>query len=85
MDSLSPSTASVNWNEYQRRGQATRSRRPRPSKEQDAALRLYFQRDGIQRLSVAQLGLLATHPHLTSSQRAEFATLAQKAIAQAVR
>lgn len=85
MSIVAPSPASVNWNEYQRRSADSRRRTIRPTKAQQAAFAKTMQRDGRANLTVEELGLLATMPTLTASQRAEYATAAQAAIAKAVR
>lgn len=77
--------------DYQLRGEQTRSRRQaagryaRPSKEQAAAYSKMMQRGGRQRLTIEEMGLLATHPYLTEGQRGEFASMAQSEIARIVR
>lgn len=75
---------------YQQRAQATRARRQaagryaRPTKAQKATFAKLVQPNGRNSLTVEEMGLLATHPHLTASQRAEFAAMAQQAIKSAV-
>lgn len=96
MNTILPETpASVNWrnqpNDFQRRAQATRNRRQaagryaKPTKAQQAAFAKTMARDGRKSLTVEEMGLLATHPYLAASQRAEYAAMAQAAIETAVR
>lgn len=91
MNTLPESPASVNWkSEYQQRAEQTRRRRQaagryaRPSKAQQAAFAKLCRRNGRASLTVEELGLLATMPTLTASQRAEFATMMAAAVAEAV-
>lgn len=95
MNDISLSQDSVNWrnqpNDFQRRAANTRSRRQaagryaRPTKAQQAAFAKTMQRDGRKSLSVEEMGLLATHPYLAASQRAEYATMMAAAVEHAVR
>jgi hypothetical protein len=62
---------------YQQRAQATRSRSARPSTAQKAAFAKTMRRNGNDALSALECRLLAAHPHLTQSQRAEYAKLAE--------
>lgn len=70
---------------YRSRAQATKARRQakgmykRPSKAQQEALAKSMQRDGRKLLTAEEMRLLAQHPHLHASQRAEFAALADAA------
>lgn len=72
-------------NTYEIKARATRARRQaagrytRPTQAQQAAYAKLVQRDGRQNLTVEEMGLLATHPHLAFSQRSEFAAMAQQA------
>lgn len=65
-------------NAYQLKAQATRSRRTynRPTKGQEEAYRKLIARDGRKSLTQEDCYALATHPYLTSSQRAEFFAMA---------
>lgn len=74
-------------NEFQRRALDTRRRRQaaRPTKAQQAAFWKSVGRGGRGSLTVEELGLLATHPYLAASQRAEFAAMAQAAVENVVR
>lgn len=95
METLSPTAESVNWqdqpNHIQQRALNTRSRRQaagryaRPSKAQEAAFKKSLARDGRKNLTIEEMGLLATHPHLTAAQRGEFAAMAQTAVESTVR
>lgn len=92
MNSVTAESQSVNWepNTYQHKAHATRSRRQaagcynRPTGEQKAVYAKLTQRNGRATLTAGDCGLLATHPYLTASQRAEFAQMAQSMIAKAV-
>jgi len=72
---------------YRQRAQATRRRRQaagryaRPTKAQQLAFAHSLQRDGRKSLTVEEMALLATHPYLAASQRAEYAVMAQAAVA----
>ena len=71
--------------EYQLRSEATSARRraagryARPTQAQEAAFKKSVKRDGRKSLTAAECDLLATHPCLAHSQRAEFAAMAQAA------
>lgn len=98
MNTVAQPELSVNWADnsqpdlafYRQRAQGTRARRQaagryaKPSKAQQAAFAKTMARDGRKSLTVEEMGLLANHPHLTASQRAEYATMAQAAIEKAV-
>lgn len=92
MTSIAADTQSVNWepNTYQHKAYATRRRRRaagcynRPTKAHKAVYAKLTRRGGRATLTAADCSLLATHPHLTASQRAEFAALAHGMIAKAV-
>jgi hypothetical protein len=43
-----------------------------------------LQRDGRKSLTIEEMGLLATHPYLAASQRAEYAAMAQAAVGKTV-
>lgn len=74
---------------YRQRAQATKARRQaagrynRPSIAQEAAFKKSIARDGRKNLTVEEMSLLATHPYLTNTQRAEYATMAQVAFEKA--
>lgn len=96
MSSLPESPAAVNEQGpdlafYRQRAQATKARRQaagrytRPTKAQSDAAKKTMQRDGNKNLTIEEMGLLATHPYYTASQRAEYAAMAQAAIESAVR
>lgn len=75
---------------YRQRAQATKARRQaagryaKPSKAQQAAFAKTMQRDGRKSLTAEEMGLLATHPYLAASQRAEFSEMARVAIESAL-
>ena len=50
-----------------------------PTPAQKAAMRRLYLRDGYRNASVEDMRLLASHPHLTASQKAEWAKRADAA------
>lgn len=72
--------------EYQIRSEQTQARRrskgmyQRPTKAQQAAFAKSVQRDGRKSLTAAECELLATHPYLAASQKAEFAMMATQRV-----
>lgn len=77
-----PQTTATWKTEYQLRAEATQARRraagryTRPTKAQREAFAKAMQRAGRKNLTAAECELLANHPNLAASQRAEFATMA---------
>lgn len=73
--------------EYQIRAEATRARRRAaglyPTKAQKDAFAKSMRRNGRESLTIEEMGLLATHPQLAPSQRAEYAEMAHSAVAAA--
>lgn len=73
--------------EIRNRAQQTRNARQaagryaRPTAAQEAAFAKSMQRDGNALLTVEEMGLLATHPQLARSQRAEYAAMAESMVA----
>ena len=68
--------------EYQIRSEATQTRRrskgmyQRPTKAQQSAFAKAMQQDGRKSLTADECNLLATHPYLAASQKAEYAMMA---------
>ncbi len=72
--------------EYQQRAQQTRRRRQAAGKYPTPAQKAAFTRrmtDGVAALTRDELQALASHPHLTHSQRAQYAAMAVPVLAQA--